>query len=171
MSHPAYKPPPPLRFVLRLRLQKGGHICGTQCTIYFAACFVRLLFEGGVYFFGKPDDGWIGLVRVRRWWLLDAVSSMRSLSVLLSAVERTRTTQTVLVLAWWPLSAIIHTRVHVQRLLVTGTIRGRRLFRSRGSDCAATIRRWLLFKEILWHFGIRPLTFWEINIYPSFSTN
>ena len=27
MSHPAYKPP--LRFVLRLRLQKGGRICET----------------------------------------------------------------------------------------------------------------------------------------------
>ena len=32
-------------------------------TSYFAAHFVRLLFEGSVYFFGKPgdiNDGWIG---------------------------------------------------------------------------------------------------------------
>ena len=31
-------------------------------TIYFTAHFVRLLFEGGVYFFGKPgniNEGWI----------------------------------------------------------------------------------------------------------------
>ena len=36
-------------------------------TIYFTARFVRLLFEGGVYFFGKPGDinnGWIRYVRV-----------------------------------------------------------------------------------------------------------
>ena len=34
----------------------------TVATIYFAARFVRLLFEGGIYFFGKPGDihdGWI----------------------------------------------------------------------------------------------------------------
>ena len=38
-------------------------------TIHFAARFVRLLFEGGVYFFGKPgdiNDGWIRYVRVRQ---------------------------------------------------------------------------------------------------------
>ena len=34
-------------------------------TIYFASCFVRLLFEGGIYFFRKPgdiNDGWIRYV-------------------------------------------------------------------------------------------------------------
>ena len=54
------------------------------------------LLEGGVYFFGKPadiDDGWIKYVRVKRWRLLDAVCSTRSPSVLLLAVETTRTTQ------------------------------------------------------------------------------
>ena len=33
-------------------------------TMYFAACFVRLLIEGGIYFFGKPgdiNDGWISM--------------------------------------------------------------------------------------------------------------
>ena len=37
-------------------------------TIYSAAGFVWLLFEGGVYFFGKSgdiNDGWIRYVRVR----------------------------------------------------------------------------------------------------------
>ena len=32
-------------------------------TIYFTVRFVRLLFEGGIYFFGKPgdiNDSWIG---------------------------------------------------------------------------------------------------------------
>ena len=28
----------------------------TVATIYFTASVVRLLFEGGVYFFGKPGD-------------------------------------------------------------------------------------------------------------------
>ena len=34
-------------------------------TIYFAGRFVRLLFEGGVYFFGKPGDINDGLDKVR----------------------------------------------------------------------------------------------------------
>ena len=41
----------------------------TAATIYFTARFVRLLFEGGIYFFGKLGDinnGWIRYVRVRR---------------------------------------------------------------------------------------------------------
>ena len=80
-----------------------------MATINFAAHFVWLLFdcgytiEDGVYFFGKPgdtNDGWIRYVRVRWWWLLDA-SSTHSLSVLLSAVGVSRTTQTVLALVWW----------------------------------------------------------------------
>ena len=65
-------------------------------TIYFTTCFMQLLFEGGVYFFGKPrdiNDGWIRYVRVRWWRLLDAVSSTHSLSVLLSGMGTTRTTQ------------------------------------------------------------------------------
>ena len=100
-------------------------------TIYFAARFVQLLFEVGIYFFGNPgdiNDGWLRYIRVRRWWLLDTVSSTRSLSVLLSAVGMTRTTQTVLALAWWPSSEIICTRVRVLRLLAAATIRGWRLF-------------------------------------------
>ena len=46
----------------------------------------RLLFEGGIYFFGKPadiNDGWINHVRMIQRRLLNAVSSLRSLSVLL----------------------------------------------------------------------------------------
>ena len=100
----------------------------------------QLLFKGGyysrvaftLYFLGKSGDingGWIRYVRVRRWWLLDTVSSTRSLSVLLSAVGMTRTTQTVLVLAWWLSSEIICSCVRVPRLLATATIRGQRWFK------------------------------------------
>ena len=52
--------------------------------------FVRLLFEGGVYFFGKPSDtnnSWIRYIQTIQWRLLDTVISKRSLSVLLSAME------------------------------------------------------------------------------------
>ena len=82
--------------------------------ILLHARFVRLLIEGGIYFFWKPwdvNDGWMRYVRVRRWQLLDAVSSTHSLSLLLSAVGATCTTQTVLELEWWPSSEIIRTRV------------------------------------------------------------
>ena len=68
--------------------------------------------------------------RVRRWWLLDPVSSMRSLSLPLSAMGMTCTTQTVLALAWWLLSEIICTRVCVPRLVAAVTIQGQHLFRS-----------------------------------------
>ena len=126
-------------------------------TIHFAARFVRLLSEGGVYFFGKPgdiNDGWIRYVRVRRWRLLDAASSTHSLSVLLSVVVTTRTTQTVLALAWWPSSKIICTHGHVLRLLAVATIQGQRLFRPRAAlDCVATIRGRHLFEEIRYMYS------------------
>ena len=50
---------------------------------------------------------WIRYVRVIQWWMLDAVSSKHSLSVLLSAVETNHTTQTALVLACWPSHKLI----------------------------------------------------------------
>ena len=117
-------------------------------TIYFAAHFVRLLFEGGIYFFGKPGDikdSWIRYIQMRRWRLLDTVSSARNFSVLLLAVG---TTQTVLVLAlaWWPSSEIICTRAHVLRLLAAAKIWGRCIFRL-SFGLWATIRGRRLFKE------------------------
>ena len=130
--------------------------CRSYCLFHCSFCAAtirgRLLFKGSIYFFGKSGDvdGWIRCIQVRRWWLLDAVSSMRSLSVLLSAVGTTHTTQTVLALAWWPSSEIIRTRVCMLCLLAAATIQGRSFFRSRDLDCAATIRGRRLFKEILY---------------------
>ena len=127
-----------------------ANAAATRCPFCAATIRGRLLFQGGIYVLESPEtsttDGWIRYVRVRRWRLLDAVRSTRSLSVLLSAVGTTRTAQTVLALVWWPSSEIIRTRVRVPRLLAEATIRGRRLFRSRASDCAATIRGRLLFE-------------------------
>ena len=117
-----------------------------RCSFYVATIRGRLLFDGGVYFFGNPGDGWIRYIWVRQWRLLDNVSSTRSLSVLLSALRTTRTTQTVLALAWWPSSEIIRTRVRVPCLLAAATIQGRCL--SRASDCVATIQGQRLFEEI-----------------------
>ena len=74
------------------------------------------------------------------------VSSMHSLSVLLSAVGMTRTTQTVLALAGRSSSEIIRTCVRVPRFLAAATIQGQRFFHSRASDCVATIRGRPLFE-------------------------
>ena len=98
----------------------------------------RLLFKGGVYFFGKPGDTNDGLDKVRTSETVIVarpVSSTCRLSLLLSAMGTTRTTQTVLALAWWPSSEIIRTRVHVLRLLAAAKIWGRCIFRLRASDC------------------------------------
>ena len=51
-----------------------------------------------------------------------------SLSVLLSAVGTTHTTQTVLALAWLPSSKTIRTHGRMPRLLVAATIQVQRLF-------------------------------------------
>ena len=129
----------------------------TKHILYFFDQTTRLLFilllvlcgyysrvaaiQGWHSFPWKPrdiNDSWIRYVQVRRWRLLDTVSSI--LSVLLSAVG---TTHTTLALVWWSSSEIIHTR-----LLAMATIQRRCLFRSRASDCAATIWGWLLFEEI-----------------------
>ena len=101
-----------------------------MATIFHCSFFLWLLFEGGIYFFGKLTDikgGWIRYIRVIQWWLLGTVSSLHSLSVLLSALETSRTTPIALVLAWWPSSEIIHTRLHVLAMVTFG---GRRLLHS-----------------------------------------
>ena len=71
-------------------------------TIFYAVCFcVTILFEGGVFISleARRHQRWLDKVRTREP-LLDAVSSTCSLSVLLSAVETTRTTQIALSLVW-----------------------------------------------------------------------
>ena len=103
-------------------------------TIYSAAGFVWLLFEGGVYFFGKSgdiNDSWIRYkVRTSETVMVArCYPSTCSLSVLLSAVGTTHTTQTVLALAWLPSSKTIRTHGHMPRLLAAATIRVQRLFK------------------------------------------
>ena len=74
----------------------------------------------------------------------------------------------VLVLAWWQSSEIIHTRVHVPRLLAMATIWERRLFCSRASDCVATIRGWRLFEEIQQlhcHYSLNMMSIIYLYIY------
>ena len=92
-------------------------------TIFFFLLHVsvRLLFEGGVYFFqtSKPadiNDGWTRYVRAR---LFEAVSSkrMQPLSPAVSRVETSRTTRTDLALARWPASEII--RIQSVRVVAT----------------------------------------------------
>ena len=55
-------------------------------SIYLFFLLLTLLFEGSVYFFLKPadiNDGWIRFTQAIQQWLLDAVSSLCSLSLLL----------------------------------------------------------------------------------------
>ena len=96
------------------------------CGFYFfIASFVWLLFKGSIHFFRKPagtNNGWISYTQVRRWRLLDTVSSMRSLSVLLSAMEMSCATRTALALTRWLLSEIIH--ICVLHIVVVATIQG-----------------------------------------------
>ena len=109
---------------------------------------MRLLFKGGVYFFGKPTDinnGWIRYVWAIQWQLLDAVCSTCNLSVPFSAMERSRTTWTALALTWWMSSEMIHASV-----CAVNTIHG---YHSRAvfillktSDRAATIWGQQLFE-------------------------
>ena len=101
------------------------HISWIRCCGY---CFFHCLFLCGYYSRAaviSPADvnnGWIRYIWAIQWRLLDAVSSMRSLSVRLSTMEMSCTTQTALALAWWLLSErISHTCV--LHLLATVTIR------------------------------------------------
>ena len=60
--------------------------------------------------------------------LIDAGSSTRSLSVLLSAMETSLRTQITLETAQWAWAGIISTRICVLCVLAAANIRGRRLF-------------------------------------------
>ena len=112
--------------------------------------FLQLLFEGGIYFFGKPvdiNDGRRRYAQVIWQRRLDSVSGLHSLSVLLSAVETSRTTQTALALAWWPSLESIHTCVCA--MCTSHSYYSREAFiLLRASLCTATIQAQWLFKEI-----------------------
>ena len=61
----------PITLVYQTRPSITYHISSIRCHGYylFAARFVQLLYEGSVYFFGKPkdiNDGWIRYIQVRR---------------------------------------------------------------------------------------------------------
>ena len=68
---------------------------------------VQLLFEGGVYFLGKPVNINQGLDKVHTSDTVMTFNSMCSLSVLLSAVETSHITQIIL---------------HILRIVVVATI-------------------------------------------------
>ena len=121
----------------------------------FHCSFVQLQFKGSYYSRAtlilwktlNINNGWIRHVRVWQWWLLDAVSSTHSLSVLLSAIGMTHTYNTNS-----PSTSVVTTvRNHLHTcalpcLLAVATIQGQHLFCSRASICAATIQGWWLFK-------------------------
>ena len=84
--------------------KKSHRISSIRRRGYLLHVSVWLPFEGGVYF-----DQWrLEKVRIRviQWQLLDAGSSTHNLSVLLSAMEKSCTTQTALALARRPSSEL-----------------------------------------------------------------
>lgn len=111
-------------------------------TIFFLLLvFVWLLFKGSICFFEKPADtnnGWTRYVRVMQWQLLNTISSTRSFSVMLSALERDFTTRTG--------SASLLTVTLTCCECAAYTVA---FISLRTSECAATIQGWHLFEEIL----------------------
>ena len=120
-------------------------LCGYNLRA--ATIWGRILFESGVYLSGKPtsiNDSWIRFVRAIQQ-LLDAFSSMRSLPVLLSAVEMSRTSQTALELVRWLSSEITCAyAAYTSRGYYSGAV----FIFLRTSACAATIWRRRLFEEL-----------------------
>ena len=123
--------------------------------LFFAADFCaattrgQLQFEGGVYFLGNPaniNDGWIRCIWVIEWQLLDAVSCKRSLSVLLSAMETSHTTQTALMLAWLQSWKYLHMCACAMYTSIShGYIWKVAFLLLKTPDCVATIwGQWLL---------------------------
>ena len=72
---------------------------------------MQLLFEGGVYFVGKPADSNASWNRLHAGYTARS-DSTHSLSVLLSAMETSLRTQTTLKIAQWASTRIISTCVH-----------------------------------------------------------
>ena len=116
-----------------------------------------LLFEGGYYlrvanyFLGKPtdiNDSWIRFVQAIQWWLLDAVSSSSSLSVLLSVCGNEPYNMSSL-----SVSLVTVVRNYLHRCVCAAcTSRGYYLkvafILLRASNRAATLRGRCLFEEI-----------------------
>ena len=105
----------------------------TVATILFLLLIlVRVLFEDGIYFLGKPadiNDGLIRYVRVRWWPWPDAVSSTHSLSVLLSALGTTHTCTTLIALASTSMVTIVRNYTHT-RILDVATIQSHMVAKS-----------------------------------------
>ena len=142
----------PYFFDQKLRLLFKG-------DIYFFDQKPQLLFKGGVYFFGKTadiNDSWIMFLWTIQWRLLDAVSSMRSLSVLLSAVEMSCP------------KTVIYIHVRVLRMLAAA-VRGRHLFCSEllivrlHSRAASIQRKPQLSSEQCNHSKTNPLAWTDKN--------
>ena len=86
------------RTISRKRSYRVSSIRCWGCSLHIS---VQLLFEGGIYFSGKPtdiNDSWIRYVQVIQRWLLDVTCN---LSVPLSAMEKSCTTWTARALTWW----------------------------------------------------------------------
>ena len=121
-------------------------------TISFAACFFcGYYLRVANYFLGKStdiNDGWIRFVQAIQWWLLDAVCSSSSLSVLLSVCGNEPYNMSSL-----SVSLVTVVRNYLHRCVCAACTSRGYYFKMafillRASNRAATIRGWCLFEEI-----------------------
>ena len=129
---------------------------------YFFDQTLWLLFKGGIYFLGNPtdiNDSSIRHVRAIQLRLLGTVSSTHSLSVLLSAVETSRTTKQ-------PSASLVTVVRDYSQSCSVYTSHGyylRAVFISlRASNCAATIQRNTVYRA-----AICPRILWDLGIWTS----
>ena len=111
--------------------------CSFLCSYYSRVATIW----GWRLFPWKPTDinnGWIRYVQAIQWWILDAVNSTWSISVLLSAVETSRTTQTIPVTVT---RNYLLMRVCATYILPVATIQGSILFYSELWLCGFCFRR------------------------------
>ena len=120
------------------------------CCVFLLHVLVWLLFEGGIYFFGKSADVQRWLDKVHRYSdnYCTTITSKHSLSVLLLAVETSHISQTALALAWWPPSKINLHMCVCTAYSSRGYYSRVAFILLRAPDCVATIWKWQLFEEI-----------------------
>ena len=115
---------------------------------YFFRCSFQYGYNLRVAFISSADsnNAWMRYTQAIQLGLIDAGSSMCSLSVLLSAVEMSLRTQIALEIAQWAPATIISTHVRALCILVAATIRGWLLLEGGYYSRVATIRGWLLLE-------------------------
>ena len=116
------------------------NVCVINTSQVTCTCTIFLQSDANI------NNGWIRYVWTIQWWLLDSVSSKRSFSVLLSAMETSCTTQTP------PSASSVTIVIHNLNTCVRATYSSHSYYLRTGfisfraPDCATTIRGQWLFE-------------------------